>query len=565
MKIIITPEYKDIYNDNDIPKIEEIIAKLPKVLFIQFLAFLNAKLYNSQIDKYTQSKILKIILKRNSNELEQISNIIYTSRMSNPNQEIQIFTSHANLEFLHLLIIHGNEDTSYEDSSPENELNFFKAYLLVNSRINEYKFINETSEFKSENLREINWTVFKDQFLLNQPLKYFTSLIKAKCLFDVLINDSFYNKYAKQFIEEIGDPNSLTYLMRFVHLIQYNQAEENKVKFMINSNPSTERFLNLLAFDIEQYKTLFSLNHNSFKGFKNKPLLKLGDKFIVLDWNIFSGKIYHGFIFDIFNHSDLKKTMDFLEYKKFIGEKIIEEYVFRKIINTIFDRKNYSIRFDEKNKDSLPDALIQWGRELFIFEIKDASFSSNALSSEDPQKIKKEIDIKYNNSKKGTGQIASFLEKILNTKYSTEILNNNIKTRNLQIYPVIIYTDPYFGLPGIMNYIQGEFKNLIEQKQLNNKFKKILPCAFIHIDFFIENIDRLRNNEFQFNTLIEHVEEENRRRKKRFMRTKQQPDYFNTLGSFEEIVKQKKMLKKSVDGDYIKAIYDVFEMGKNLD
>jgi hypothetical protein len=564
MKLIVTLGYKEIYGNVPKPEIEDLIGDIPQSILIRFLSLLNAKLYAGQTDEKNQAKILDYILKRNLEEYKRVFRVAINYASTENRKRFQFFTTNANLEFLHLVMIHGKEANHKLDTTPEDELNFFKAYTIITDRLFENVELNHPYNDIQERLQRLTWTSLKDQYLLNKPLQYFTSLVKAKCFFDTLLESELYRPYIDQFLKEIGDPNSLTYLFRYVGLIQ-STYEGDEAKCMIIEDKNTEKFLSSLAINVDEYKMRYATQHSGYLGFKDKPLLKFEDKYVVFDWNLFSGKIFHGLIYDIHNNTNLKDIINFKEFKSYVGKEVIEGYLFRRIIKAIFNNLHCKIYFDDGQTDGFPDAIIQIGNKVLIFEIKDAAFSQKAIQSNEYGELKKEIDIKYNNPKKGTGQIIKYLSKLTESELIKLTGNQKIKRRNLHIYPIIIYTDQMFELPGIMKYIQGEFKSRISENQLEINYKKVYPVAFMNLDFFIENLNYLMKIDNRFDLLIEYMSYELIRREKRSIRTNALEDYFDSNDTFERIVINKIRIPQRDNTEYLKTLFDVLEISKNLD
>src|SRR5690606_31479094 len=102
-----------------------------------------------------------------------------------------------------------------------------------------------------------------------------------------------------------------------------------------------------------------------------------------------------------------------------------------------------------------------------LFEIKDALFPADVIDSRSYEAIKKLMDDKYNGNNKGTGQLVKQLIHLKTGTYENKSFEDlGIKRRNLVIYPVLVYTDRHFGMPGFNRYLMDEFSNRIAQINL---------------------------------------------------------------------------------------------------
>lgn len=126
MEFNTTPAYSDIFNEPE-PDIDFLLKEIPSSMIITLLGYINSELYLKS-DNKTQIKIFRKVTERFDlkTKTEVYNNL---SRLNKENSKINVFTIKINLEFIHYVLIN-YENFDYKDSTPENELNFFKAYLL---------------------------------------------------------------------------------------------------------------------------------------------------------------------------------------------------------------------------------------------------------------------------------------------------------------------------------------------------------------------------------------------------------------------------------------------------
>lgn len=328
-------------------------------------------------------------------------------------------------------------------------------------------------------------------------------------------------------------------------------------------------FFEELCIDLKNYNSEFGNDKRNFTGIKDKPLLKFSnDSYVIIDWNFFARKIYDGLLFTFYNTSgisDKDEFPDFMSFKKYLSLESVEKYLFRRIIKGCFKQKHSIVKFDDINIPGFPDAYVRKGNKIFLFEIKDAYFPSKVVDSASYQNIKEVIDQKYNNLKKGTGQLIKQIMKLKDNSYESLTYEQlGIKPRNFTIYPVIIYTDSYFSLPGVLHYLQEEFLNKIENAGVSSNFKCIKSLSFIDIDFLIENLGFIQSKEQSLDKLIDLVELELEKRQKKFKRTNSVEDLLELNDDFGSICSKLVNAPKS-KRDYVKVLFDELELNRGLE
>ncbi len=213
---------------------------------------------------------------------------------------------------------------------------------------------------------------------------------------------------------------------------------------------------------------------------------------------------------------------------------MIEKHLFQKLIDKCFNKKHITLLFDNGEFQGFPDAYVRDGKNVFLIEIKDAFFPSSSVNSLSYNTIKDTIDQKYNNEKKGTGQIVKQLEHLIEATFEQKTFDQlRLKKRNLRIYPIMIYTDNFFNIPGMNQYLKSEFSNKLKAKNLNREFEKIEHLTFIHLSFLVDNIHFLSNPKFTLKKLIDEYHQRIGRMEKKFEKVKSMESMFSVNDSFE--------------------------------
>ncbi|MEP3386642.1 MAG: hypothetical protein ABJO02_00555 [Reichenbachiella sp.] len=574
MKIGIIPTYKEVFGD-DPPEFKNLIAGIPTKLIVGLVSVMNGELYLNQYDLSTHLKLLQFLLQRQSkNKQEEIYYKIAQQVRRKGLDDFSIFSTHLNLQFLHLSLLHYHEDETFEDTTPEQELRIFKAYLVSTSLLFGKMEIDTQTDSPLDYFRKNTWPMMIGQFMLNHPYNYFLAIAKSKCFFDALEFETEFGRYVRNFTERFQDPNSLAYIFRFVNILQLSQERDETKRFSpfsITSDAQSIPFFDELAIDLKKYSEFYSESKGNFTGLKEKPLYKVSEhSYVIMNWDFLARKVYDGMLFDFYNQSGIsheKRFLKFPAFKQFIGENAIEKYLFRRLIRGCFKNKHVIVEFDNGISSGHPDAYVRNGKKVFLFEIKDSLFSSRIIDSEKYDLIKSEIDKKYNTGKpkmKGTHQLLSQIKQLSNKPFESKSYDElKIKTRNLIIYPILIYTDPHFDLPGIGKYLDEEFRVLVESEGLDQKFEKIKNLTFLNIDFLVSHLNQLQKKDTSLDKLIDAAAFELKKREKRFIRTNSTDDLMLLNDNFHSL--SSKYLKEfNSDGDYVKVLFDELKLSRGL-
>ena len=522
MQIALTPYYKDIF-DEDVPKIQELIGDIPTRVVVPYLSYLNSRLHLDSSLK-NQIEIIKEMINRQSTETKnQINqNLIRFISNSKKNREIGVISSFHLLSLIHNALCHYT-DFDFIDTTPQQELNIFKAYFVIvdkkaNESVETYK---REREFKDGDFfPKHTWPVLLNQMEATPRYDPISDLVKAMCFFNFLEYHSNYSSYVTEFLNKCGHRSTWGYVMSLANIFtqRWNNEENNRnASFSFNCDDNSKPLYESMCINPHTYGAAYEERNEDHILMKATPLFKFNDRYVVLDWSYFYNKLYDGLVFDFFNRSGIKDciTLNTIpKFKRFIGKKITEEFTFRKLLTGIFDKKYTILRFSVDDSNGEPDAYYREGNKVILFEIKDAFFAGSVLISNSYQQIKSEIDKKYNNPHKGTGQLIKQIQKLKESSFEGKLYNElKKKSKNFKIYPVILYTDIHFGMPGVNNYLSQDFENQISILGLKKSFRRIEKLTFINLNFIISYFNCIK--QIGFINILENLQHELEKRKKK--------------------------------------------------
>ncbi|MEA4985252.1 hypothetical protein SDC9_42967 [bioreactor metagenome] len=503
MAFVITPSYEDIFSDKR-PELSELLSDIPSSDVLRLLSYLDAQLFLNE-DIQTQFKLLKVLLKRQ--KTDTVINIIHNYEILNENAktEFSVFSRLYIKTFIHYVLINYQEIPSIADTTPTQELNLLKAYLVISSIKNSethniYNIGNETKE--SDFFPTHTWPLIISQLDVNTKINPIPNIIRGVCLMNYLQYHSSYSKYVISFLNKKGLTNTWEYIMLLSSTIQLSWTKNDagmKNYFFVCDDKFSALF-DYFSINPSEYRERYLNKKEEHSLLKSKPLFKYENQYYVLDWNFMPNKIYEGLIFDFHSESGIKElsTLNTIpQFKRLIGLEITEKFIFRTILKAVFSDKYCKLIFPKDNSAGEPDAYYRKGNSIFLFEIKDSFFPTSAIKSSTYEDIKNAIDEKYNNDKKGTGQLVKQINRLKEKSYEEKDYQDlKIKVRNFNVYPIIIYTDKYFGMYGVSNYLIKEFDKKIEHIKLQKSFKKINNLTFLSLDYLILHSKLLSNNGF---------------------------------------------------------------------
>lgn len=469
MEVFVYPTYEEVFPGEPIPVFEELIKQLPVFKSIQVYAFLNSTMHLNSFDLESQEDTLRMWLRGMDKDKAAISYAGYLNFKSrilktNPPGKIIIFNPLTLLELIDDLLV-GNSCSISSISDKDFEFLLYKVYLLKNQNNN---LRNVASKVEFNKIYEFQITQIASQYEFTHRKNILPQLIMAKDFFEFVSNDNEFKDYYNFFLKGKGISSYPQYL-RQITLI-YTNFLKHPVhnNFRIEGADFVSSFFNGLSHELPTSFEVLGNGDLDFKRLREKPLLKISnDSYCPLHLNFFIDKIYYGMIWDFYYSSSINKVFNkFQDYLQKLG-LIIEKEIFYKYINDCFPS-----RFIKKvNGSQYPsveysDFYIRDGKRLFLFEFKNCIVKSDIKYSHNFNNILKEIKSKlYFDSKskkdKGIRQLKKVLSRIINKEIFFDKYDDSILSK-LEVYPIIVYTDPFFSIDGINYLVNTLFRSEIE-------------------------------------------------------------------------------------------------------
>jgi hypothetical protein len=569
MHLASIPTYSDLFDDSQ-PKIQDLLRDIPTRLVIAVACAINAELHLGEGKEATDKRIVEFLLQRQP--LRHKVDLYHRfAALKRVDKASGLFATNYVVRLMDYCF-RNYIDFEIEDTSPLQELNIFKAYLILANESNKADdtFYERNRKYEGEFFHQFTWPLMAEQFQTNEKTNPISEMVRGLVFLNYFQRHPTYQKYLKKFLEVNQRSSPWHYIIDYLNVIQVSwRAPDNgilsgsryKLALIENHQPLFEK----LCLGPQEYCKIDHSITTHFSSIKAKPLFKYEGEYFVLDWNALAGKLYEGLIFDFFNLSGISqdpKIKDIGGMKRLIGPEITERFLFQRLLGALFDNKYSVLKFDNGQIEGFPDGYYRRGNNLVLFEIKDAFFPAKAIASKDYLTIQTAIDEKYNQSDKGTGQFIKQLSLLINGKLEVP---QDFKIRNLRIYTIIICTDHMFCMPGINDYLQLEFYKKINQTQLRESFKQIRPLTAIDIRFFIDNISTLKDKDMDLFGLLDNYQNYLERARKKARRSGDDLSaFFETYQTFEHATRLTFPEKFAKRPEYVTQIVEALDLTEGL-
>ncbi|MCW3128052.1 MAG: hypothetical protein JWO03_3710 [Bacteroidetes bacterium] len=545
MKMTAHPLFKDIFNEPK-PHLEELIKGLPSEMIITFLCNINAKLKFASFSKDDQLEILMLLLQGQQEEYKKQLFINTLTFYERNEDNVVLFSSKFTLDFMHHEIMNFRDFERNSVEEPRQFLNLIKAYFLFMENTSESLFKNQTftkspADSIHDHFRKKVWPTFFEQIESQHKPEIYPVMIRGVAFLELLKRDGKYKSYVESYLKIYEAETPWKYAFKVMKLLEVGLSVKNReVSFpnsAINYSEEYATMLDNLTLNIEEYQLSYSNNKANYNGFKSKPLIKFqgGDRYLVTDWNMMYNKFNDGLLFDFYERSNIKELPEFktfLDFKNFVGFEISERFLFRKVCEKIFPEKRKGKLIFPEGK-GMPDAYYREGQNIMLIEFKDSLMAGNTISSLSYEEIVKAIDTKYNTDSKGTGQLIKYIDKLKDSSFYEGSTNYKIKGRkDLVIYPVIIFTDKFFGVDGVSHYLSKQFEMKLHQSKLSDEFLSIKPLACFDFNKMVSYFIALAESQ---DNLFDLIDRFNERIKKRIRRAHELNTFDSILGTQNSI------------------------------
>lgn len=441
-----------------------------------------------------------------------IDKVIIYSRKNNIKEKPEIISIEGSLIISELILANKNElilENILTEDKDRDELNLFKAFLVVNESLNKSK--NLTLDSTIVNIDKIaemmvslkfsssDFGVYENADVELLQLSYVTSYKFAELL-KFLESDDGYKYLREELCKYFKQSNvdnlkkQVDYLLVQILLFRKN----NSYKFLVEDSDTIEFFNSLISDQI--------IADEDFINIRNFPLYKIGNDtfsiinpFFVLDKFTKSVKFLLKECFN--NHHNLQSNDR--TFFSFYNNLFSEKFLMKNVLENIFSKKQFSKQEILVSDDKEPDYYIRHNKDIYIFEYKDVLFPKNIKSSGDIEKITKMLKGKFlvnptTDKRIGIGQIINNIEAISNNSFAYD--NNIILGKFYNIYPILLLSDRTLEIPGMNHIFNNWFKSNLNDINKNLTVKNLI---IMDIDTLIFYQEYLKSKDKNFKNILD--------------------------------------------------------------
>ncbi|WP_431199635.1 hypothetical protein ACQ86K_01205 [Mucilaginibacter sp. P19] len=500
MKSSIVPGYKDLFADQN-ESYSKLVSGISSEMVIRVMSALNNELNGTGGLQGNQAAIFADFTKRFTHEqrgdLKDRLNA-FTEKLG----EDSVVVFFGPRYFMTMILKELNSyRTSEENDDPAIEYQLFKAYLLIIDEVAEKD--HQAIDFKSlipgdpDNLLRIMWLPTINQFEYNEKCSQLFETYKSMCFFRFMVN-SKYKHYLKEYLAALHFKSVGRYLKSFDQInktVQHtdpNAAMLKRLNYIVPDDGVDQTHLQRLSVNLKEK------DHFDLLDIKVAPLCYAADRkgYMVIDYNYSNKKIFKGAFFEICHttsltqnpdYDDKKRQKIFNTYSKDVSDEFEKQY-FKPVMQLFSGDTNDLVYFDD-GTPSCPDCYIRVGNKVILFEYKAYVFQDELIKNPDFAKLNAYLDKKFvqseNDQPKGVGQLVNQIELFIKQSFTFDKeLYRLHEDGDIMIFPVIVYSDFNFSLPGVNNYLNYKMMRLLQE--VKGQRLTIAPLVMINLETILD-------------------------------------------------------------------------------
>ena len=499
--------YKDVFQDYETVSPSDLIEDIPSVSSLKIICHFAAQVHASDsFDK--QIDCLKTWCRRLPKEVVPLV-AKFIHKATKAGGEFNFMNSIAACILVETILENHNPLDDISDLSPKQELNLFKAYLWCNQYWTDKQTLDVNID-TPEDLASVLITSQIPYYEVSESKDFISQTLKAVYFFKFCEEDDVFSGYLDLFLEEYGIERWQDYLDKVLGL--YVTRTEPPVPSVINIQNRSEirDVVSQFCIDVNEFS-----RSDDFKSIREKPVYKLNENsYLLLSINLLIDKLFQGIQFELFRvlkakqeEYNEKRIKSFDQFRSIYAEQISEKGIFYRALKDAFNDNKYKSIDGQRLKKELvqgePDFYIRDKGKIYLFEYKDVIINADVKYSFSFDTIKEEILKKMvsneKSSPKGITQLFNSIVRIKKGDYSK--VDNYKSLENCTVYPIIVFTDTAFNLPGINYLLNKEFSRLVETSDLKDKHK-VKGLTLIDINTFLMFQDLFREKKLNLSTCL---------------------------------------------------------------
>ncbi len=514
VRVFLLLDYKSYYGvEKSIADAEDLIRDIPSITLLNYLSAFNVNIYGHDNDEYTgkvQSNLAGSLLSKCDNEVQK-KWVFEVEKHANEGHSPIMFWNYSNLLFYGPIFKTFNHLPS-RDLTGDEAKRFFDAYLIINGIANDRITIDEErlkEADKNGKVEEITMSSLMYQRDYMSSTDFQNQVVRGVSFFEYLENDSKYKEYIQEYY---ATKNVSGYLRMFKNLLtlfcEINVEGDQRMQLAnLRKFFSEEEKFDL---DLDYFETICInseiqtyTSDESFGLLRSRPLYKLNQyQFFILNVNFLLDQFYKSQVFSFVSFLRSKEVKgEFLADK---GKNFMESISLKMTFDNCFPSniKFYGDACLNSDKEELCDVYLKEKNKICLVEFKDVLLSAAIKNSGDKEKLFAELKKKFvaNQSNKPKG-ITQLINAINDIELNNVSFDDSFSKENLEIYPLIVYTDSSFGMEGVNKMFKEMFLEEINKQDLSITVKEV---TFINLSYFENHEDYFNQNYLNLFQLLEN-------------------------------------------------------------
>lgn len=504
IKIIQRLEFEDVFPEEKKEDTLEYLSKVSKKTLLKSIGFFNTREVPNFDNFFSNPEIAKDIYDR----------VVNYSKINIVKNKPETVSRQASLKLAELILsnkkklLEENKNSSIDD----DEINLFKAFLVVNRELNKNQELGNTSDSNFEKLVDFsiifNFPISDLAIFENDDLEFlkliYTTLVKVEQLFEFLNSKLVFSTLKNHLIKSFNTANQEDFFKEMKYLFGklLELKTSNNYIFKVDDAKSELFLTSMISDDI--------VTDEDFTYIKIHPLYQIEKHtYSIINYFYIVDKFYRSSKFklkEIYESDSILKSK-YGNFFSFFNKEFSENFLMKNILDDIFN-KQYFIKKPETEKelDGEPDYYLRQNNNVFIFENKDVLIAKAIKASADIEQINQVLKTKFLGDEKhkvGIGQLINTTEEILEKKFRFDPYVNS--KNNLKIYPILLVHDRIFQTLGINYRLNSWYlENLKKRLGDNYDLSNIKSLTVIDIDTLILWSPYLKEKDNRFKEILDN-------------------------------------------------------------
>lgn len=503
IKIIQRLEFEDVFPEEEKQDVLFYLKKVSRETLLKSIGFFNTNNLPNFDNFFSNPEIAKDIFDR----------VVDYSKKNDIKNKPETVSKHASLKLSEFILSNRKEllEDNENSSIDEDEINLFKAFLVVNREINKNQNLESTSDSNFEKLVDFsvisNFPLSDLAIFENDDLEFlkliYTTLVKVEFLFDFLNSKPEFENLKVHLIASFNTDNEIDFFKEMKYLFGklLELKTSNNYIFKVEDENSEKFLTSMTSDDI--------LTDEDFTYIKINPVYKIEEHtYSIVNYFYVIDKFYRSSKFKIkeIYESDSALKSKYGNFFSFFNKDFSENFLMKKVLDEIFYKPYFTKKPESDTELSgEPDYYLRHNNNIFVFENKDVLIAKAIKASADIEKINETLKTKFlgdENHKVGIGQLINTIEEILEKKFRFDSYVNS--KNNLKIYPILLVHDRIFQTLGIDYRLNSWYLESLEER-LSDKFNlsNIKSLTVIDIDTIILWSPYLKEKDKRFKDILD--------------------------------------------------------------